>query len=130
MPDPELLFRQAPMTAHDYMVHGVHDIDEIFGKGFAKQHPELLAAYMQTASIDYGASLIASKIEGLEGETFGGISAALESIADKADRIATQLKYLGTGDAATTMGAIEYLGTTIKEAADRLATRDITEDAP
>jgi hypothetical protein len=140
MPDPELLFQQAPMTAHDYMSHGVHDIDGMFGEGFAEAHPALLAAYMQTASIDYGASLIASKIgelreslrsdHPLQGETFDGFASAIESIADKIDRAATHLKYLGTGDAATTMGAIEFLGASVKEAAEQLAARDITEQAP
>jgi hypothetical protein len=32
------------------------------------------------------------------------------------------LKYLGTGDAGTTMGAIEFLGTSVKEGAESIAT--------
>jgi methyl-accepting chemotaxis protein len=35
--------------------------------------------------------------------------------------IATQLKWLGTGDAATTMGAIEYLTTKIEESGRAIA---------
>ena len=42
--------RQAYFTAHDYLMHAIHDIDEQLGKGYAKQHPELIVAYMQTAA--------------------------------------------------------------------------------
>jgi hypothetical protein len=61
----ETLFRQAPMTAHDYMMKAISDIDELLGKGYAKQHPELIGAYMQTAAIDFGAAIIARAIESL-----------------------------------------------------------------
>lgn len=44
----------------------------------------------------------------------GEIAAALESIA-------TQLKYLGNGNAATQMGAIEGLGAVTKEAFEALS---------
>ena len=43
------------------------------------------------------------------------IAYAILKLADACQSVATQLKYLGTGDAATTMGAIEYLATEIKE---------------
>jgi hypothetical protein len=89
--DEQLLFQQAPRTAHEYMQHGVRDIDATFGEGYAEAHPELLAAYMQTAALDYGAELIASKIDGLrdslrsdhQEEACERISAALENIAFK-----------------------------------------------
>jgi len=60
----ETLFRQAPMTAHDYMLKA-SDIDELLGKGYAKQHPELIAAYMQTAATDFGTAIVAGGIETL-----------------------------------------------------------------
>ena len=47
-------------------------------------------------------------------------AAALLSQAEELGRIAIWLKYLGTGDAATTMGAIEYLASIAKEVADAL----------
>lgn len=61
----ETLFRQAPATAHDYMTNAVKDIDAYFGKGFAKAHPELIAAYMQTAAIDMSGAVIARAVETL-----------------------------------------------------------------
>lgn len=48
----EDLFRQAMMTAHDYMVNAKSEIDESFGDGYAAEHPELVAAYMQAAGYD------------------------------------------------------------------------------
>lgn len=61
--DSSTLMRQAPMTAHDYLLAAVHDIDEILGKGYAKAHPELLGAYIQTCALDFGAAVIARAIE-------------------------------------------------------------------
>jgi len=47
--DTHTLLEQAPMTAHDYMLKAISDIDELLGKGYAKQTPSW--AYMQTAGI-------------------------------------------------------------------------------
>jgi hypothetical protein len=84
--------RQAPMTAHDYLLSAVHDIDEVLGKGYARAHPELMAAFIQTAALDFGAAVIARAIEGLaeplrsdhplQGETLDGLESALNAIAD------------------------------------------------
>jgi hypothetical protein len=46
--DYDTLLRQATMTAHDYLLHAIADIDKVLGKGYAKDPPELIAAYMQT----------------------------------------------------------------------------------
>jgi hypothetical protein len=43
------------------------------------------------------------------------IAYAILKLADACKSVATQLKYLGTGDAATTMGAIEYLATEVRD---------------
>jgi hypothetical protein len=63
--DNETLLRQAPMTAQTYMACALHDIDALFGKRYAKAHPELIAAYMQTAAIDFAAGEIGRAIESL-----------------------------------------------------------------
>jgi hypothetical protein len=83
------LMRQAQMTAHTYMTQAIHDIDELLGKGYAKSHPELIAAYMQTSALDLGGSVIARAIQQLtdafegfaQGETFHGICERLERAA-------------------------------------------------
>jgi hypothetical protein len=51
------LMRQAQMTAHDYMLGASTDIDRVFGEGVARKHPELVAAYIQTAALDFGAAI-------------------------------------------------------------------------
>jgi hypothetical protein len=76
---PGDLMRQAGMTAHDYLLGGVHDIDEIMGKGYAKAHPELLAAYIQTAALDFHATFLAQQI----GDALRAIGDALVRIADR-----------------------------------------------
>jgi hypothetical protein len=99
----DTLMRQAQMTAHTYMAQAVRDIDEIMGGGYAKNHPELIAAYMQTSAMDLGASVVARAIQQvgdslerflnsdlvenlrsdhpLQGETFEGIIEQLGFIA-------------------------------------------------
>jgi len=89
----ETLLRQAPMTAHDYMMKAISDIDELLGKGYAKQHPELIAAYMQTASIDFGAAVIARAIE--------SVASALDNIERTLDNSATLFANAGTETTTT-----------------------------
>ena len=59
-------------------------IDDEFGDGYARQHPELVGAWLQ---------------------------------AEASHRIADQLKWLGVGDAATTMGALEFVGVALEKIA-------------
>src|SRR5262249_3819866 len=63
--DNETLLRQAPMTAHAYLLHAEKDIDEILGSGYAKKHPELIAAYINVCAVDLGTAVIARAIETL-----------------------------------------------------------------
>lgn len=55
LPSAEILAEQAAKTASGWMSDAVTGIDELFGKGYAKQHPELVAAFMQSAAIDEAA---------------------------------------------------------------------------
>lgn len=72
MLDAQTLMVQASDTAATYLDHAILDIDKRLGQGYAKTHPELVAAYMQTAAIDFAA-------------TFGmqGIAEALDRIAQR-----------------------------------------------
>jgi hypothetical protein len=96
------LLRQAPMTANEYLLSAIDHIDYQLGTGYAKQHPELIAASMQTSAIDLGTAVIARAIESigavadaineahevlrsdhpLQGETFEGLSEGLQAVAD------------------------------------------------
>jgi hypothetical protein len=99
----QTLLRQAPMTAYEYLLSAIDHIDQKLGKGYAKQHPELIGAFMQSAAIDLGAAVIARAIESvaetisaqfvgivdasrsdhpLQGETLSGIGDALNRIAE------------------------------------------------
>lgn len=49
------------------------------------------------------------------------IAAGLFAIAAQLSSVSVQLKYLGVGDAATTMGAMEYLAVKVEEAGSSIA---------
>jgi hypothetical protein len=58
----ETLMRQAGYTADEYLKAGIEDIDKRLGKGFAKAHPELLAAYMHTAAADFASTFVTDQV--------------------------------------------------------------------
>ena len=51
------------MTADEYLASAIGHIDLQLGEGYAKRHPELIAAFMQTAAMDLGTAVIARAIE-------------------------------------------------------------------
>jgi hypothetical protein len=53
-----------------------------------------------------------------------GHAKAVRSVAEVVGEIGTQLKWLGTGDAATTMGALELVGKQIGQVAEALRDRE------
>jgi hypothetical protein len=65
----QTLMSQAPSTANEYLLSAVDHIDQKLGDGYAKAHPELIAAFMQTSAIDLGAAVIARAIETLAAAT-------------------------------------------------------------
>jgi hypothetical protein len=56
--------RHAKDSAHDYLMAGVADIDKKFGEGFAKDNPQLLAAYVNAASREFMAGWLGHKMDG------------------------------------------------------------------
>ena len=82
----ETLLRQAPMTAHDYMMKAISDIDELLGEGYAKKHPELIGAYMQTAAIDYGSAIIARAIESVQARSTTLSARSKHAIVDNGEK--------------------------------------------
>jgi hypothetical protein len=71
----DTLVDQAPATAETYLRRAIEDIDNLLGEGYAKAHPELIAAYMQTAALDYGASIIAQQIRAGLGDSADALRA-------------------------------------------------------
>jgi hypothetical protein len=94
------LAAQAPVTASSYIAAAVSQIDGHLGEGYAKQHPELIAAYMQTTTLDLGMALIAG---------------ALEELAAATDRHAVATR--AVSDAiATDLGGVVHVAVSILEA--------------
>jgi hypothetical protein len=42
----------AAIAAYRYLAQAVRNVDEAFGEGYAKDHPQLVGAYMQTIAIE------------------------------------------------------------------------------
>lgn len=53
MPNLENLVNQASGTADDYFLRAIESIDSKFGKGYAKNNPELIAVLVNAASNDF-----------------------------------------------------------------------------
>jgi hypothetical protein len=62
LPTAETLFRQASMTAKTYFHEAIEHIDSSFGEDYAQHHPELIAAFMHTAALDFQAGFIGTAI--------------------------------------------------------------------
>ena len=57
------LMKQAWMTADDYLRNARRCIDEQMGEGYADQHPELIAAFMQTCAQDFHTAMMKAALE-------------------------------------------------------------------
>ena len=55
--------RQATITVNYYMEKAVESIDEMFGRGYAEKHPELVAAFMRTAAQDFHTTIMKAAAE-------------------------------------------------------------------
>jgi hypothetical protein len=53
------LLNQAAYAPHLYMTQAKENIDKLFGEGYAKQNPQLVAAYIQVAATDFQTAAIA-----------------------------------------------------------------------
>lgn len=76
------LMRQASMTASEYMREACTEIDALFGEGFAKKHPELVATFMQVAASDYNSASTAKVF----GAAIKNIGWSIDNLADKLSR--------------------------------------------
>lgn len=88
--DGATLLRQASMTAMEYFDKAVSHIDKSFGEGYAKKHPELVAAFMQVAASDLNYAGLAK-----------AQSECVEYLADKIEVAIESLGYKISGDDST-----------------------------
>ena len=54
--------RQAPMTAQMYLMEAIECIDKAFGQGYAKDNPDLVAAFIRVSGQDFTAAILAQTI--------------------------------------------------------------------
>ena len=72
----DTLMKQATRTADSYLGDAVRDIDRRLGEGYAAANPNLVVAYMITASQDYTAASGAKVWQGM-------VDALCEAIAGR-----------------------------------------------
>ena len=61
----ETLSEQGEYSAIENMRRAIKDIDETFGKGYAKEHPDLLGSIVMASSIDYAGTLVSDRLSEL-----------------------------------------------------------------
>ena len=89
------LMSQAPETAALYLRQAKHEIDSTFGKGFAANNPQLVAAFMQTAMLDFCTATKAKVFEAAidhlaEAFSQNGTGSLADAIAQVAEAIEQQ----------------------------------------
>ena len=76
---PSDLMRQARDTAETYFNQAVRIIDEKFGEGYAKEHPELIAGFMKTAAKDFDTCMTRQALDHLSSD-FDRLANAIEGL--------------------------------------------------
>lgn len=77
---PSELMRQAIDTAETYFNKAVRIIDETFGeKGYAKEHPELIAGFMRTAAADFNTCMTRQALDQIS-NNLGRVADAIEGL--------------------------------------------------
>lgn len=88
--DYETLMRQAPMTVSVYLRGAVHNIDQLFGDGYAAKHPDLVSAFISACSADFHSGMLALIVQDASaeiGSSIAEIGANIEKVSDAiADR--------------------------------------------
>jgi hypothetical protein len=81
----DTLFEQASSTAATYLANAQHSINRRFGDGYAEEHPELVAKFIEVAGRDFNESV---RLKILEEE----FAAFRELLSDSVDQIVEALK--------------------------------------
>ena len=76
----DTLMEQAVLTASNYLYEAVRQIDAQFGKGYSREHPELVGVFMNVCAQDFGTSMRCA-VEQDSSMSVGAISDALDRIA-------------------------------------------------
>ena len=73
------LMVQAPDTVNFYLRLAIEHIEDNFGEGYAKEHPELLAGFIQACAADFHT--------GIQAKSLGAISDAIIAVAEQLNEI-------------------------------------------
>ncbi len=72
---------QASINALEYMEDSIKYIDRLFGEGYAKQHPELVGAFIQTCALDYLSNRLEIQVGFLQ-DNVGVLGSVLSEIGE------------------------------------------------
>ena len=81
----ENVMRDARNTTKAYLIDAESDINDMFGKGFAEEHPELVGAYIQAATQVEASSMQKMALQDIRdalGEHSKVVASAAERIAE------------------------------------------------
>jgi hypothetical protein len=59
----DTLMRQAPITVAGYLSGAVKYIDAQFGKGYAEENPQLMAAFIRASAQDFHTAMMVKSAE-------------------------------------------------------------------
>ena len=95
--DSHELMNQAPSTINSYLLEGIGFIDRAFAtEGYAKNHPELLGAFITACSSDCNASIIAKEIGNAIHELCNSVDSLPGGNDDSLDKIADALQEISS----------------------------------
>jgi hypothetical protein len=89
------LLEQASMTAKTYMCAARVDIDKEFGDGYSYEHPELVAAYMQTAASDYNTAASQKVWQGIMERVCDGMDQDIGAVSYAVDELKQAIVCIG-----------------------------------
>ncbi|ATH02979.1 hypothetical protein CJU24_14980 [Pseudomonas aeruginosa] len=74
------MLRQAPMAVHDILNAVITDIDSLLGGGYAKEHPDLVAACVKAATSEFNNSAMIVAIQEASERVAGALELAGRAI--------------------------------------------------
>nr|WP_279090043.1 hypothetical protein [Comamonas thiooxydans] len=93
--DFKTIYEQAADTAESYMLKAVRIINENFGDGYAQAHPELIAAFMTSATSECH-TITAAKVNSAAirsvAESLNSMASALDRISDSLDNVSAAIE--------------------------------------
>lgn len=97
------ILQDAHLLTTFHLKAGIADIDSVFGKGYSKEHPELLSAYLHASSLHYNGRIWEEEthktreaIQPID-TRLHMISDALAGISNALDGISNAISYKDTG---------------------------------